>query len=91
MYKRKKEKKIVTNYRPISLLPLCGKIFEKLVYGNLYVYINENNLISDNQSGYRRGDSTIKQLITITNEIHKKIDQSKDMRADFLDISSAFD
>ena len=55
------------------------------------MYINENNFISDNQSGYRRGDSTIKQLITITNEIHKTFDQGKEMRAVFLDISRAFD
>ena len=88
---KKNEKNLTTNYRPISLLPLCGKIFEKIIYDSLYTYINENKFISDDQSGYRRGDSTIKQLITITNEIHKTFDQGNELRAVFLDISKAFD
>ena len=88
---KKNEKNIVSNYRPISLLPLCGKLFEKLIYDNLYSYIDDNNFISDKQSGYRRGDSTIKQLLSITNEIHKTFDQGKELRAVFLDISRAFD
>ena len=83
---------MTTNYyRPISFLPLCGKFFEKIIYDSLYTYINENKFISDDQSGYRRGDSTIKQLITITNEIHKTFDQGNELRAVFLDISKAFD
>ena len=91
-FTRKKTKKnVVSNYRPISLLPLCGKIFEKLIYNNLYSYINENHFISDKQSGYRRGDSTVKQLLSITNEIHKTFDEGKELRAVFLDISRAFD
>ena len=88
---QKNEKNIASNYRPISLLPLFGKIFEKLIYDNLYVYINENNFITEKQSGYRRGDSTIKQLISITNAIHKTFDQGEELRAVFLDISRAFD
>jgi len=60
-------------------------------YDNLYLYINENIFISDKQSGYRRGDSTIKQLLSITNDIYKSFDQNKEIRAVFLDISRAFD
>jgi hypothetical protein len=91
IYKKKNENNIVSNYRPISLLPLCGKIFEKLIYDNLHSYVYQNNFISDKQSGYKRGDSTIKQLISITNEIHKTFDEGKELRAVFLDISRAFD
>ena len=58
---------------------------------NLYLYINENDFISDKQSGYRRGDSTIKQLLSITNDIYKSFNQNKEIRAVFLDISRAFD
>ena len=88
---KKKDKNLVTNYRPISLLPLCGKIFEKIIYDNLYSYIYKNNFITDKQSGYKRGDSTVKQLLSITNEIHKTFDEGKELRAVFLDISRAFD
>ena len=89
----KKDKYIVSNYRPVSLLPICGKIFEKVIFDNLYKHIYSNNLISDKQSGYRKGDSTIKQLLSITHEIYKAFDASpsKEVRAIFLDISRAFD
>ena len=88
---KKNEKNLIKNYRPISLLPICGKIFEKLIFDNLYNYIFSNNFISDKQSGYRRGDSTVKQLLSITHEIYKAFDQGNEIRAVFLDISKAFD
>ena len=91
IFKKKNEKNIVSNYRPISLLPLCGKIFEKLIYNNLFSYIYKNNFISDKQSGYKKRDSTIKQLISITYEIYKAFDENHELRAVFLDISRAFD
>jgi len=90
---KKKDKNIVSNYRPVSLLPICGKILEKLIFDNLYKYIYSNNLISDKQSGYKHGDSTVKQLLSITHDIHKSFDASptQEVRAVFLDISRAFD
>ena len=72
-------------------MPLCGQSFEKLIYDNLYSYIYTNKFISDKQSGYIKGDSTIKQLLSITNKIHKAFDDDKEVRAVFLDISRAFD
>ena len=88
---KKNEKNLSANYRPVSLLPICGKIFEKVIFDNLYFYIFKNNLISDKQSGYRRGDSTVKQLLSITHEIYKAFDSKHAVRAIFLDISKAFD
>ena len=57
------------------------------------MHIYSNNLISDKQSGYKKNDSTIKQLLAITHEIYKAFDHSppKEVRAIFLDISRAFD
>ena len=37
------------NYRPISLLPICGKIFEKIIFDEIYCFLTKNNLISRNQ------------------------------------------
>ena len=90
---KKGDKKFVKNYRPISLLPICGKIFEKVIFNNLYKYLNTNNLITKNQSGFRPGDSTTNQLLYFVNEIHKAFDEPKslEVRALFLDISKAFD
>ena len=88
---KKKEKNLITNFRPISLLPICGKLFEKVIFDTLYPYIFDNNFIDDVQSGYRRGDSTVKQLLSITHEIYKAFEDGNELRAVFLDISRAFD
>ena len=90
---KKGDKRWIKNYRPISLLPICGKIFEKIIFNNLYSYLNANNLITKNQSGFRPGDSTTNQLLYLVNEIHKAFEdpQSLEVRAVFLDISKAFD
>ena len=90
---KKGSKQILTNYRPISLLPIFGKIFEKLIYENLYRYLHNNKLLSDKQSGFRPGDSCVSQLIAITHEIYKAFDgnPSLETRGVFLDMSKAFD
>ena len=68
-------------------------MFEKIIFNNLYKYLNGNNLITKNQSGFRPGDSTTNQLLYLVNEIHKAFDDPKclEIRAVFLDISKAFD
>ena len=90
---KKGDKQLIKNYRPISLLPICGKIFEKIIFNNLYSYFNVNNLITKNQSGFRPGDSTTNQLLYLVNEIHQAFENPKslEVRAVFLDISKAFD
>ena len=90
---KKNDKQSIKNYRPISLLPICAKIFEKIVFDQLYSYFTSNGLITKNQSGFRSGDSAINQLIELVNEIHKSFDQrnSYEVRSIFLDISKAFD
>ena len=64
---------------------------KKIIFDGLYNYIVTNKFISDKQSGYRRNDSTVKQLLSITYEIYKAFDKAQDMIAVFLDISRAFD
>ena len=90
---KKDDKQLVKNYRPISLLPICGKIFEKIVSANLYSYLSVNGLLTKNQSGFRPGDSTTNQLLYLVNEIHEAFENPKslEVRAVFLDISKAFD
>ena len=90
---KKGNKQLIKNYRPISLLPICGKMFEKIIFNNLYSYLETNNLITKNQSGFRPGDSTTNQLLYLVNEIHEAFENPKslEVRAVFLDISKAFD
>ena len=73
---KKGDKQLIKNYIPISLLPNCGKIFEKLIFNNLYTYLDTNNLITKNQSGFRPGDSTTNQLLYLLDEIHQAFDST---------------
>ena len=88
---KKNNRQIKSNYRPISLLPICGKLLEKIVFDHVYHHLNTHNLLSKNQSGFRPGDSTRYQLISITSDIYKSFESFDETRAIFLDISKAFD
>ena len=57
----------------------------------MYSYLVRNHLISENQSGFRPGDSTINQLLSITTTIYESFENYEETRAVFLDISKAFD
>ena len=84
---------LINNYRPISLLPIFSKIFERLVFNSLLNYFMQNKLFRDCQSGFIPGDSCVAQLLSITHEIYKSFDCNPpaDTRGTFLDISKAFD
>ena len=90
---KKNEKNVNANYRPISLLPIFGKILEKLMYDSLYSHLAKHELLNPNQSGFRPGDSTINQLISISHTTFKAFDCNPplDVRSVYLDISKAFD
>ena len=87
---KKGDKQNIKNCRPFSLLPICSKIFERIIYDNMLKYFLDNNLISPKQSGFRPGDSCINQLLSITH-IFTSFDNGLDVRGVFLDISKAFD
>ena len=90
---KKNEKNVKGNYRPISLLPIFGKILEKLIFDSLYSHLVSSKLLNPNQSGFRPSDSTINQLISITHTIFTAFDCNPplDVRSVYLDISKAFD
>ena len=72
---------------PVSLLPTCGKIFEKLIFNKMFKFFNENNLISPKQYGFKPGDLCINQLISITHEIYEALyDAGLEVKSVFLDI-----
>ena len=90
---KKGDKQLVSNYRPISLLPIFSKIFERILFNNLFKYLDQHALLNPNQSGFRPGDSCIHQLISITHDIYENFDSNptQEVRGLFLDISKAFD
>ena len=84
---------MITNYRPVSVLPICGKVFEKITFNSFFVHLYNNNLLNSNQSGFTPGDSCVRQLISIPHDIYKAFDAnpSLEVRGIFLDLSKAFD
>ena len=64
---------------------------ERLVYKHIYNYLIDNNLITSHQSGFTPGNSAVNQLLCITNEFGRALDEGKEVRVVFCDISKAFD
>ena len=79
------------NYRPVSLLSYLGKLMERCIHKYLYNFLMTNNVITSFQSGFIKGDSTTNQLLHIYNDFCKALDEGKEVRAVFCDISKAFD
>ena len=82
----KGDKQIIKNYRPVSLLPICGKIFEKIIFNFLFKYLEDNKLLNCNQSGILPGDSFVHHLLSITHEIFKSFDANPSRGVFFGDI-----
>ena len=79
------------NYRLISTLPVFAKILERAVHTMIYAYLQEYNLLSNYQSGYRLLHSTSTCLIDVTNRLLQNIDKGQLTGIVFLDLSKAFD
>ena len=90
---KKESRQFKKNYCSISILPIGGKLFEKLTFDEIYDHLVKNYLLTPNQSGFRPGDSTISQLLSITYCIYTAFEEfpSREMHAVFLDTSKAFD
>ena len=88
---KKCEQFIKENYRPISLLSCLSKIMERLVFTEMYEYLVSNNLLTQFNSGFKKNDSTVNQLINIVHHIYKGLDDNNDVCMVFLDVSKAFD
>ena len=90
---KKDSKNSIKHYRPISLLPIFCKAFERLIYNSLYNYFIQNKLFTEWHSGFMPGDSCAAQVLSNTHEIYYSFDYNPavDIRGVFLDISKAFD
>ena len=88
---KKNDKQCLNNCRPISLLPICSNIFERLIFNEMFGFFIENDLISEHQSGFKSGHSCINQLLSITHEIYQSFDEGFNVCSIFFHISKAFD
>ena len=91
LYKGKGDRADPSNYRPISLLNGVAKVCESLLSRQVYCYVEECNLISPKQFGFRRHRSTVDQLIYVTSTVSRALDSLSLCDEIFLDFSKAFD
>ena len=81
----------VSNYRPVSLLPIPGKLLEKLIHDHLMDFFENNNILSNYQFGFRKNHSTIDSVATLVDNILHSINNGKVTLAAFIDFKKAFD
>ena len=88
---KKGPRNLAENYRPISILPSISKLMERIMYDQLYEYLNENSLLSDHQFGFRKFHSTASALLDCTNSWYMNMDRKMFNLVVFLDLKKAFD
>ena len=79
------------NYRPISVLPILSKLLERFVHTHLSSFLEENNLLTIVQSGFRRLHSTLTSLIHVTDKWLRNIEKGLVTGVVFIDLRKAFD
>ena len=88
---KKEQNNIFQNYRPISLLPAISKVFEKVVYKQVYDYFKRHKLLYGSQYGFREGHSTEHASLELTDRIFLDLDRGDMPITIYLDFSKAFD
>ena len=88
---KKGPKSDINNYRPISLLNIFSKIFEKIMKKYLLEFIDSQNIISHKQFGFQKGKSTLDALTKFSKLIYEQLDQSNHVLSIFIDFAKAFD
>ena len=81
----------VNNYRPVSILTSFSKILEKVVYSQLVLYLNRNNILTNAQHGFRPHCSTENAINSMLKYVYDDMDKGKFIISVFLDLSKAFD
>ena len=88
---KKGDKKLITNYRPISLLPVFSKIFEKIIYKRIYLHLTSNNVLVKEQFGIRCNNSTEIAIYTVGNKILASLNNKIIVSGLFCNLQKAFD
>lgn len=88
---KKGDKLKVSNYRPVSITCACCKLLEHIVAGYIQTFLVENNVLSSLQHGFRKGLSTVTQLVTVVHEFSNVLDNAGQVDVVFLDFCKSFD
>jgi exonuclease III len=85
------EKDNMDNYRPISIMSISMKLFEKIVHDQLSTFINSNNILITRQSGFRKSYSTSSAVVDVADFINNELSNNKYVCATLIDLRKAFD
>ena len=88
---KKDDPEIASNYRPISLLPLFSKLYERLMYRRLHSFLIYHKIIYPLQFGFQENHSVEHTLISMTEVVRSTLDNKKYGCGIFLDLQKAFD
>ncbi|KAJ2938643.1 hypothetical protein O0L34_g11971 [Tuta absoluta] len=91
VYKPGKPVNDIKSYRPISLLPILSKIFEKLLLFRITPILQINKIIPQHQFGFRQQHSTVEQVHRVCDKIRQTLENKEYCASAFLDIQQAFD
>ena len=83
--------KTINNYRPVSVLPVFSKVFERIMYNRIVSFLNSFNLLYKYQFGFREKHDANMALIVLVDEILKALDKGKIVLGVFSDLSKALD
>ena len=84
------DEQLITNFRPISVLNLFSKIFEKVVANYIVNFLESNNILYEHQYGFRKGHSTNHAVLTLVERVAKALDTGKIVVGIYLDIRKVF-
>ena len=85
------ERSDIDYYLPISVISIIGKVFERIIYNQLFDYLSDHNILSKHQSGLRALQSTVTALLEVTDSWAYNIDIGNVNAVVFLDLKKAFD
>ena len=85
------ERSDLNNYQPISVIPVIAKVFERIMYDQLYSFLTKEDVISKQQPGFRSLHSTVTALLEATDSWAFNIDRGNVNAVVFLDLKKAFD
>ena len=88
---KKDDPQIMSNYRPVSVIPIFSKIFEKIIYCRLYDFLVSMNVIYNNQFGFRKNHSTSHAVNYSVSKLLGEIEKRQHVIGIFIDLSKAFD
>lgn len=85
------DQSVLSNYRPISILSTLSKVLERLINRQLKSYLEDHEILSKFQSGYRKKHSTMTAALKVVNDISFSLDRKQNCASIFIDLSKAFD